>query len=151
MSLGLDVLWIAVAAGAVRSGTPVLYAALGEVITERSGILNLGLEGIMLVGAWIAVVVSFHTGKPALAVAAAALAGGLLGLLHGFLCIRLGANQLAAGVAMTLFGTGVSAFLGIPYVGKKIATLSTIALPILGETPAAPSSSLTTRWFTDLT
>jgi ABC-type uncharacterized transport system permease subunit len=132
---GLEPFAIALAAGTIRSGTPVLYAALGEVVTERSGIVNLGLEGIMLIGAWVAVAVSFTTGQVWLALLAALFAGALLGLMHGVLCIQLRANQMATGVAMTIFGSGVSAYFGIPYVGKKIAALSTFSPPVLGTMP----------------
>lgn len=135
MNPGLDTFWLAVAAGTIRSGTPVLYAALGEVITQRSGILNLGLEGIMLVGAWIAVVTSFHTGEPLLAIGAALISGSVLGLLHGFLCIKLGTNQVAAGVAMTILGSGLSALFGIPYVGKRIVALKPVDVPLLSQLP----------------
>lgn len=135
MSDAIDVFMIAVSAGAIRSGTPVLYAALGEILTERSGILNLGLEGIMLVGACSSVAVSFHTGSPALGVVAALMVGALLGLLHAVLCIRFRANQVASGIAITIFGAGLSAFIGIPYVGKKIAALAPTKVPLLSDVP----------------
>jgi simple sugar transport system permease protein len=131
----VDTFAIAVGAGAIRSGTPVLYAALGEILTERSGILNLGLEGIMLVGAWTSVAVSFHTGSPALGVAAAMIAGALLGLLHAILCIQFRANQVASGIAITIFGTGLSAFVGIRYVGEGISALAPVRVPLLGDLP----------------
>jgi general nucleoside transport system permease protein len=126
---------ILVAAGAIRSGTPVLYAALGEVLTERSGILNLGLEGIMLVSALTGVAVSLHTESLVLAITASLIAGALLGLLHAVLCIKFRVNQVASGIAITIFGTGLSAFLGIPYVGKKITALAPVKVPWLSDIP----------------
>lgn len=115
---------IAVASGAVRCGAPVLYAALGELLTQRSGVVNLGLEGIMLAGACAAVVASLYTGSALAGVLAAALAGGLLGLVHAVVCVRFRANQVAAGLALTLLGSGLTAFLGIPYVGQRIHALA---------------------------
>lgn len=135
MSAELEVFAIAVAAGAIRSGTPVLYAALGEVLTERSGILNVGLEGIMLVGALTSVVVSYHTGSPTLAIFAAVICGGVMGLLHAVLCIHFRANQMASGIALTIFGSGLTAYLGIPYVGRKITSLGQVPVPLLADIP----------------
>jgi general nucleoside transport system permease protein len=128
---------IAVAAGAIRSGTPVLYAALGEILTQKSGILNLGLEGIMLVGALVSVIVSYHTGSPVLGVGAALISGAVLGLLHAVLCIRYRASQVAVGIAITIFGTGLSAYAGISYVGKKISALAPVKIPLLSNIPIA--------------
>jgi len=93
---------ITVAAGMVRSATPVLYATLGEIITERSGILNVGLEGIMLVGAFTGVAVTYNTHSVFLGLAAAMVAGMLLGLFHALLSIYFHANQVGAGIAMTI-------------------------------------------------
>ena len=126
---------IAVAAGMIRSATPVLYATLGEIITERSGILNVGLEGIMLIGAFTSVAVTYNTQSVVLGLLAAALAGLLLGLFHALLCIRFHANQVGAGIAMTIFGMGLSAYLGMDYVGKQINTLGTCKIPFLSNLP----------------
>ena len=93
---------------AVEMGTPLLLATLGGVISERAGVINLGMEGLMLVGALTAFVVMLHTGSPILAVALAAIAGGLVTMLHGLVCLMLRANQIASGLALTLFGTGLS-------------------------------------------
>jgi len=135
MTIDIDVFLVGVAAGAVRSGMPVLLAALGEVVTERAGIINLGLEGIMLVGAWSGVAVTLHTNSPAAGVAAAVFAGAVLGLIHALFCQRFGANQVATGIAMMVFGMGLSAFLGIDYVGKKISAFSPTDIPLLSDIP----------------
>ncbi len=126
---------IAVAAGMVRSATPVLYATLGEIITERSGILNVGLEGIMIVGAFTGVAVTYNTHSVALGLLAAMIAGLLLGLFHALLSIYFHANQVGIGIAMTIFGTGLSAYLGIDYVGKQINTLGSLKIPGLSNIP----------------
>lgn len=135
MNLSVDSFFVAVAAGTIRSATPVLYATLGEIITERSGVLNLGLEGIMLMGALTSVVVTFETNQVAFGLLAALAVGAAMGLLHALLCVRFKANQVGAGIAMTIFGTGLSAYLGIPYVGKQIQNISAVKIPVLGDIP----------------
>ena len=122
-------------AGAVRSGTPILYAALGETLAERAGVLNLGLDGIMLVGAFAGASVSYHTGRIGLALAAAIVAGGLFGALHALFTVGLRGNQVVSGLALTVLGTGVTAYLGIPYVGKKITALMPENFPLLSRIP----------------
>jgi simple sugar transport system permease protein len=126
---------VAVAAGMIRCATPVLLAAVGECLTERAGVLNLGLEGIMLSGALTAVVVSFTTGNPALAVMAALLVGLLIGFIHGVLCIQLKSNQVAVGIAVTILLSGITAFFGANYVGKTIQSISAVKVPVLGDIP----------------
>jgi simple sugar transport system permease protein len=126
---------IAVAAGMIRSATPVLLATVGECLTERAGIFNLGLEGIMLAGALTSVVVSFYTQNVVLALAAALLVGIILGFLHGVMCIKLQANQVATGIAVTIFLNGITAFFGADYVGKSITSISSIKVPVLADLP----------------
>ncbi len=135
MNSGADSFWIAVAAGMIRGATPVLYATLGEIITERSGVLNLGLEGIMLVGACASVIVTYETNNVVMGLVAALAAGAILGLFQAIISIYFRANQVASGIAMTIFGTGLSAFLGAPYVGKQIQNISPFKVPGLGDIP----------------
>ncbi|MDR1471022.1 MAG: ABC transporter permease [Synergistaceae bacterium] len=130
----MDVL-IPILAAAVRSGTPVLYATLGEILTERSGVMNLGLEGIMLVGAFAGFSVTQSTGSPCAGLAAAFAAGVLVTLVHAFLCITMGANQVVSGLALAMFGGGMSAMLGRAHVGRTIKGLSPFKLPVLGDVP----------------
>jgi simple sugar transport system permease protein len=130
----VDVL-IPILAAAVRSGTPVLYATLGEILTERSGVMNLGLEGIMLVGAFAGFSVTQSTGSPCAGLAAAFAAGVLVTLVHAFLCITMGANQVVSGLALAMFGGGMSAMLGRAHVGRTIKGLSPFKLPVLGDVP----------------
>ena len=122
-------------AAAVRSGTPILYATLGEILTEKSGILNLGLEGIMLMGAYSGFVVSLTSGNPWLGLAAAFIAGCLMGLIHAFLCVSLNGNQVVSGLALTMFGTGVSSLMGRSYIGVTIQGLRSWSIPILSDIP----------------
>jgi general nucleoside transport system permease protein len=97
-------------ASTVRMASPVLYATMGGIVNERAGIINIGLEGIMLTGALTGVVVSFYTGSPWVGFLAAALAGGLLGLVHAFLSIALKANQIVSGAALNIACLGLTSF-----------------------------------------
>lgn len=96
----------------VAAGTSLVYATIGEIYTERSGILNLGIEGMMLMGALTAFATAYHTGSLLLSVLLAMLVGMLLALIHAFLSVSMRANQVVSGLSITLFGTGLSSFLG---------------------------------------
>jgi simple sugar transport system permease protein len=131
----------------LRAGTSLLYATIGEIYTERSGILNLGVEGMMMLGAVSAFAVAYHTGSLLLAVAMALLAGGLLGLVHGFLSISLRANQVVSGLTLTLFGSGLASFLGqrlgpggSRLVGLVGPSLTQIPIPVLSGLPIVGTS-----------
>ena len=106
--------WVVVLASAVTYGTPLLYAALGELLTERSGVLNLGVEGMMLIGAVMGFWAVQRTGSLYLAIVVAAVAGGSMALIHAFLVITLRANQIVSGLALTIFAgaAGLSSYLG---------------------------------------
>lgn len=130
----MDVI-VTILAAAVRSGTPILYATLGEILTEKSGVMNLGLEGLLLVGALTGFWTAFVTGNPYLAIAVAFLAGVALSAVHAFLCASLGANQVVSGLALTMFGTGVSSLLGRGMVGETIKGLGVVQLPLLSQIP----------------
>lgn len=119
----------------IGAATPLLLAGLGELITERSGVLNLGLEGTMLVGAVAAFAATVWSGSPYWGLLAAALAGMSMALLLAVLSLSLLANQVATGLALTLFGTGLSALAGEGLVGIAIQPLAKIPLPILAELP----------------
>lgn len=105
------------------AATPILLAALGELVVEKSGVLNLGVEGMMLIGAVITVAVTLTTGSPLLAVVCAALAAALSSMIFGVLTLTLSANQVATGLALTILGTGFSALFGQPYTGKNVPLL----------------------------
>ena len=119
---------VALASSAILSGTSLLYATLGELIGERAGIVNLGLEGLMLIGASTGFAGAALTGNPYLGVAAAALAGVAANLLFSYVVITRHANQLAAGLSLTFFGLGASALIGRPFVGAIVP-----GLPRLGS------------------
>lgn len=120
----------------LRTGTPLLFATTGELLTERAGVLNLGVEGMMLVGALAGFAVSYNTGNPWLGVLAGMLAGGVLSQLHAFVTVTLRGDQVVSGLALTFVGRGLTAVLGAPYVQiRDIPTLPTISLPFLENIP----------------
>ncbi len=120
---------------AIKSSIAVLFATVGEIIAERSGVLNLGVEGMMLVGALAGFAVGHYTGNPFLAVGAGCLAGGLLSLIHALFTIRLRANQVLSGLALTILGTGLANFLGRSLIGEKGIRIRPEAIPYLGDIP----------------
>lgn len=123
-------------ASAVAAAIPLFLAALGELITERSGVLNLGLEGMMLAGALAAFATVAQGGSLTMAVFAGMLAGVLLSLVFGLVTITLQANQVAAGLSLTILGTGASAFLGRAYVGFPAPqSFADLPIPLLSELP----------------
>lgn len=124
-----------VLAGAIRSGTAVLFTSLGEVVAEKSGIVNLGAEGSMLVGALTAFVVTAETGNPYMGVLAGGVMGALFALIHAFLVINRGANQLASGLTVLILAQGVTAFFGRDYVARQITGLNPINIPVLSDLP----------------
>jgi general nucleoside transport system permease protein len=119
---------LAILAGAIRVSTPFLFVSLGECLTERSGRINLGLEGTLIFGAMIGYAVAYRTGSPFLGVAAAALAGAIFGLVHGWLCKFKGVNDIAVGIALMLLGTGLAFFFGKPYIQPVAPKLPAIPL-----------------------
>jgi general nucleoside transport system permease protein len=123
-------LFIAIAAGTIVSATPLLYATLGELIGQRAGVVNLGLEGIMLIGAASGFAVTAMTGSPYLGIVGAAIAGAAANLIFAYLVISRHANQLAAGLSLMFFGFGVSALVGRPFVGALIVGLPRLNLGV---------------------
>jgi simple sugar transport system permease protein len=126
---------VSLLAHAIQAGTPLLLATVGEIYSERSGVLNLGLEGIMIMGALTAFLVSFRTGDVALAIVAAAIVGALMSLIHAFVSITLKANQIVSGLAISIFGLGVSGFLGRPLIGQIATKLQSTPIPLLQDIP----------------
>lgn len=120
---------------AIKTGTPLLLVALGEMVCEKSGVLNLGQEGMMLMGAVCGFIAAFSTGSLLLGVLAAIVAGMLMSLLFGVISMHLRANQVATGLALTIFGTGLSAFIGSAYVGQTVKGFTGIRIPVLGDIP----------------
>lgn len=121
---------------AIPAGTPLLYGTLGEVTAERAGVLNLGVEGMLIVGAVTAFGVTNSTGNIWLGLAAAALAGGLLALVHAFASITLRVNQVVSGLALTMLGLGLSGLVGKKFIGMPPRTrFAPLAIPGFSDLP----------------
>lgn len=119
----------------VVAATPLIYAALGETVVEKSGVLNLGIEGMMLIGAVSGFAATLATGSDTVGFAAAAAAGVALSLAFGFLTLNLQTNQVATGLALTLFGLGLSAFVGHNLAGTPLPPLPSIVIPGVTNIP----------------
>ena len=126
---------ILLVASLMVSATPILLAAIGEMVVEKSGVLNLGVEGMMITGAVVGFVVALNSGSPMLGFASAALAAAVLSLSFGFLTQYLLSNQVATGLGLTLVGLGLSALIGKPYEGMKAPSLADLHIPLLGDIP----------------
>ncbi len=129
MDLGL------IAAAGIATGTVLLFAAIGEIFAERAGVLNLGVEGMMLMGAVAGFSVTGTTGNPFIGVAAALLVGGLFGLLHGVVTIHLRADQVVSGLALTFLGTGLARVLGEGLTNTNVERLPALTIPLLSDIP----------------
>jgi simple sugar transport system permease protein len=125
----------AVLTGAVRGGTSIVFAGVGETIAERSGVTNLGTEGSMLCGALTAYAVGIETGSPWLGAIAGVVAGAILALLHAALVLWRGANQIATGLAITFLGIGATSLFGQDYVSQGVEPFTTWAIPGLSDIP----------------
>ncbi|MFP6712411.1 MAG: ABC transporter permease [Rhodospirillales bacterium] len=119
----------------ITASTPLVFAAIGEIVVEKSGVLNLGIEGMMIVGAIFAFGVGVTTGSATLAILAGAIGGAAMAFLFGFLTLYLLSNQVATGLALTIFGLGFSALLGHGFVGKTFPGLPRLEIPFLSDIP----------------
>jgi simple sugar transport system permease protein len=119
----------------VVAGTPLILTALGELVTEKSGVLNLGAEGIMSMGAVAAFAITIHTGSPFLGVLAGMAAGMVMSVIFGFVALTLQANQVASGLALSIFGVGLSAFIGKPYESQTLSSVQPLKIPLLSRLP----------------
>ena len=127
---------IPVLAGAIAAATPLLFAGLGELVAERTGVINLGVEGMMLTGAIAGFALAAETGYGAAAgLPAGALAGAATALIFAFFALSLAANQAACGLALTIFGIGLSAFIGQHYVSYSLPGLQPLVIPLLSDIP----------------
>jgi simple sugar transport system permease protein len=140
-------LFVSILTIAIRAGTSLVYATIGEIITERAGILNLGVEGMMIMGAVTAFAAAFHTGSVWAGVLTAMLVGGLMALIHAFLTITMRADQTVSGLALTIFGSGLASFLGqrmgpggTPLVGQVGPRFGKAPIPGLSSLPLIGSS-----------
>jgi simple sugar transport system permease protein len=129
--------WIVILQAGVASGTVLLFATIGEILAERSGVMNLGVEGMMLIGAMAAFGVAVRTGNPWLGLLVAMLVGGLLALLHGLVSIHFQADQVVSGLTLTFLGTGLALVFGegLSKAGA-ISLLPTMTIPLVSRIPA---------------
>jgi ABC-type uncharacterized transport system permease subunit len=127
-SIGWLAVPVAVLAGAIRVSTPFLFVSLGECVTEKSGRINLGLEGTLVMGAMSGYATAYLTGSPWLGVLAAGVAGTLMGCLHAIICGLERVNDIAVGIALMLFGVGLAFYLGKPYIQPEAPSLPSIDL-----------------------
>jgi len=128
-------LFIAIFTGTVIAATPLVFAALGELVVEKSGVLNLGIEGMMLVGAAVGIWVSFAGFPMPIAILSAVISGALASLLFGVLALTFLTNQYAAGLSLAIFGTGISAFIGKGFGSTPIDALKPLNIPFLTKLP----------------
>jgi simple sugar transport system permease protein len=119
----------------IVAGTPLVLTALGELVTEKSGVSNLGAEGIMAVGAVAAFITAHVTHSPLLGIFAGMLAGTVMSLLFAVAALTLMANQMAAGLALSIFGVGLSAFIGKPYESVALSSVTPMSIPLLCRLP----------------
>ena len=119
----------------IKAGTPILFATLGAIIMERSGIINLGIEGLMLIGALSGFSTALFTGNMFLAVIASFTAGMVAGSLHGIITVYLRGNQIVSGLSLTMFGVGITALFGRSLVGRTIDGFGKIDIPVLSDIP----------------
>lgn len=117
------------------TSVPLILAATGELVAERSGVLNLGVEGMMLMGAVAAFGAAITSGSPIVGIIAGALGGMMTAAVFSFFALGLATNQVATGLALTIFGTGLSGLVGAPLVGKAIDGLSALSIPLLSDIP----------------
>jgi simple sugar transport system permease protein len=130
----------AVLGGAIRVGTPFLFVSLGECLTEKSGRINLGLEGNLVMGAMVGYGVAYMSGSAWLGVLAAGATGAMLGIVHALLCQQSRVNDIAVGIALMLFGTGLAFFLGKPFIQPQAPRLPSIRLGDWSDSPVVQSA-----------
>lgn len=136
----IDIINVGLFAATLRMATPIAYGALGGIFSERAGVVNIGLEGMMLTGAFTGVAVSYFIGNPWLGVLAAILAGGLLGLLHGVITVKFAGNQIVSGTGINIFALGFTAYMSQTIWGSRGASdtvqgLPDISIPLLKDIP----------------
>lgn len=136
----LTTLLVAMLAGALRVSTPFLFVSLGECLTEKSGRINLGNEGVLVFGAMAAYAISYETGNPWIGVLAAAASGAVIGAIHAALCSLRRVSDVAMGIAIMLAGTGLAFFLGKPYVQPSAPLLPPIPLGFWSDVPQIRSA-----------
>jgi simple sugar transport system permease protein len=130
-----DGILTAIVVATIVAGTPLIITALGELVTEKSGVLNLGAEGMMAVGAIAGFAAAHHTGSATLGALAGLAAGAAMALIFAVLTLTLLANQVASGLALSIFGVGLSAFIGKPYESATLPAVPALRIPLLADIP----------------
>ena len=135
-----DIVNVGLFAAAVRMATPLIFASLGGIFSERAGVINIALEGMMLTGAFSGVFVTYTTGNPWIGVCAAILAGGLLGFIHGILTIKFAGDQIVSGTGINIFALGFTAYMsqivwGSRGASQSVQGLGTVSVPLLADVP----------------
>jgi simple sugar transport system permease protein len=136
----IDIINVGLFAAALRMATPLVFASLGGIFSERVGIINIALEGMMLTGAFTGVLATFYSGNPWLGVLAAVLVGGLLGLLHAFLTVKFAGNQVVSGTGINILALGFTAYMcqivwGSRGASQSVQGLGTLSIPVLKDIP----------------
>lgn len=132
--------FVGLLAAAIRMATPILFAALGELITEKSGVLNLGIEGIMFLGSLAGFLTVYYTNNLWLAILVAFLAGGIISVIHSFMVVTLGVSQHVSGIGLTIFSSGLTLFIyriliGTPTIPPTISSFNPLKVPVLSTIP----------------
>ncbi|HEX7328671.1 MAG TPA: ABC transporter permease [Casimicrobiaceae bacterium] len=136
----------AIISASIVAGTPLIIAALGELVTEKAGVLNLGVEGMMAIGAVTGFVVAQHSGSAFAGVLAAMGAGIVSALVFAILVLNLTANQVASGLALAIFGVGLSAFVGKPYESVALPAIHALRIPVLADIPVLGPALFNQQW-----
>jgi len=132
----MDKILLSVATRTLVAGTPLLLGTLGEVLAERSGVLNLGVEGMMAIGAVTGYLAALASGSPWVGLAAAVAAGALISAVHAFVSISLKANQVVSGLSLSMLGLGTASLFGKPYIGQPLPVkLEVLRVPLLADIP----------------
>ena len=130
----------------IGAGTPLIIVALGQLIAEKSGVLNLGAEGMMAMGAIAGCAVTLHRGNPWLGVLAGMLAGAVMSFLFAIVVLTLMGNQVATGLALSILGVGLSAFIGKPYESEILPTVEVTRIPLLADIPIIGEPLFAQQW-----
>lgn len=136
----------AILSATIVAGTPLIFAALGELVTERCGVLNLGVEGMMAVGAVAGFIVTFETGSAIVGMLAGMAGGAAVSAIFAVLVLTLLANQVAAGLALSIFGVGLAAFVGKPWEAASLKTLPALKVGPLGDLPVVGPALFEQQW-----
>lgn len=130
----------------VVAGTPFIIVALGQLIAEKSGVLNLGAEGMMAMGAVAAFAITLHSGSPLLGVLAGMVAGMLMSSIFAFVVLTMMGNQVASGLALSILGVGLSAFIGKPYESEILQAVPAMRIPVLADIPVIGPALFNQQW-----